>query len=89
MVSNWTDYDIGFIFCFFCLLYWKFNLFRLLKIPYVSDTGELVIICASLIGAGLGFLWFNAPPAMVFMVILAHYQWVGPLVQLQWRQNMN
>ena len=33
----------------------------------VSDTGELVIICASLIGAGLGFLWFNAPPAMVFM----------------------
>jgi len=38
-----------------------------LKIPYVSDTGELVVICASLIGAGLGFLWFNAPPAMVFM----------------------
>ena len=38
-----------------------------LKIPYVSDTGELVIICAALIGAGLGFLWFNAPPAMVFM----------------------
>ncbi len=38
-----------------------------LKIPYISDTGELVIICASLIGAGLGFLWFNAPPAMVFM----------------------
>ena len=38
-----------------------------LKIPYVSETGELVIICASLIGAGLGFLWFNAPPAMVFM----------------------
>ena len=38
-----------------------------LKIPHVSDSGELVIICASLIGAGLGFLWFNAPPAMVFM----------------------
>jgi phospho-N-acetylmuramoyl-pentapeptide-transferase len=38
-----------------------------LKIPFVSDTGELVIICAALIGAGLGFLWFNAPPAMVFM----------------------
>ena len=38
-----------------------------LKIPYLSDTGEGVIICASLIGAGLGFLWFNAPPAMVFM----------------------
>ncbi len=38
-----------------------------LKIPYISETGELVIICAALIGAGLGFLWFNAPPAMVFM----------------------
>ncbi|MFL2679617.1 MAG: phospho-N-acetylmuramoyl-pentapeptide-transferase [Alphaproteobacteria bacterium] len=38
-----------------------------LKIPFVSDTGELVIICAALIGAGLGFLWFNAPPAAVFM----------------------
>ena len=38
-----------------------------LKIPYISDTGELVIICAALIGAGLGFLWYNAPPAMVFM----------------------
>ncbi len=38
-----------------------------LKIPFISDTGELVIICAALIGAGLGFLWYNAPPAMVFM----------------------
>ncbi|MBC33449.1 MAG: phospho-N-acetylmuramoyl-pentapeptide-transferase [Rickettsiales bacterium] len=38
-----------------------------LKIPFVSDTGELVIICAALIGSGLGFLWYNAPPAMVFM----------------------
>ena len=38
-----------------------------LKIPYVSDTGELVIICVALIGSGLGFLWYNAPPAMVFM----------------------
>ncbi len=38
-----------------------------LKIPFISDTGELVIICAALIGSGLGFLWYNAPPAMVFM----------------------
>ena len=38
-----------------------------LKIPFVPGTGELVIICAALIGSGLGFLWFNAPPAMVFM----------------------
>ena len=38
-----------------------------LKISFISGSGELVIICSALIGAGLGFLWFNAPPAMVFM----------------------
>ena len=40
---------------------------RALLIHYVRDPGELAIICGALIGAGLGFLWFNAPPAMVFM----------------------
>jgi phospho-N-acetylmuramoyl-pentapeptide-transferase len=34
---------------------------------HVPGTGELAVFCAALIGAGLGFLWFNAPPAMVFM----------------------
>lgn len=38
-----------------------------LQIHYVPGVGELAVICAALIGAGLGFLWFNAPPAMVFM----------------------
>ncbi len=38
-----------------------------LQIHYVPGAGELAVICAALIGAGLGFLWFNAPPAMVFM----------------------
>ena len=38
-----------------------------LKLPFILGTGELAIICAALIGSGLGFLWFNAPPAMVFM----------------------
>ncbi len=38
-----------------------------LQIPYVSGTGELAVICGAIIGAGLGFLWFNAPPAMIFM----------------------
>ena len=33
----------------------------------MPGTGELVIICGALLGAGLGFLWYNAPPAMVFM----------------------
>jgi len=38
-----------------------------LSIPYVAGVGELVIFCAALVGAGLGFLWFNTYPAMVFM----------------------
>jgi phospho-N-acetylmuramoyl-pentapeptide-transferase len=38
-----------------------------LGIHFVPGAGELTILCAAIIGAGLGFLWFNAPPAMVFM----------------------
>ncbi|HEY0281818.1 MAG TPA: phospho-N-acetylmuramoyl-pentapeptide-transferase [Rhizomicrobium sp.] len=38
-----------------------------LQLNYVRDTGELAVFLAALIGAGLGFLWYNAPPAMVFM----------------------
>lgn len=38
-----------------------------LQLHFVPGSGELAIFCAALIGAGLGFLWFNAPPAMVFM----------------------
>ena len=38
-----------------------------LGIPHVDGAGELTVICAAIIGAGLAFLWFNAPPAAVFM----------------------
>lgn len=38
-----------------------------LQIHFVAGTGELAIICGAAIGAGLGFLWFNAPPAAIFM----------------------
>ena len=38
-----------------------------LQLNYVPGTGELAVFCGALIGAGLGFLWYNAPPAMVFM----------------------
>jgi phospho-N-acetylmuramoyl-pentapeptide-transferase len=38
-----------------------------LQIPYVRGAGELTVICAALIGAGLGFLWFNCHPAQMFM----------------------
>jgi phospho-N-acetylmuramoyl-pentapeptide-transferase len=40
---------------------------RYLQIHHVLGVGELAIICGAIIGAGLGFLWFNAPPAMIFM----------------------
>jgi phospho-N-acetylmuramoyl-pentapeptide-transferase len=38
-----------------------------LQITYVSGAGELAVFCGALVGAGLGFLWFNAYPAEVFM----------------------
>ena len=38
-----------------------------LRVNYVPGTGELAVVCGALIGAGLGFLWFNAPPAQIFM----------------------
>jgi phospho-N-acetylmuramoyl-pentapeptide-transferase len=40
---------------------------RYLGIPHVAGAGELLVFCAALAGAGLGFLWFNAYPAQVFM----------------------
>jgi phospho-N-acetylmuramoyl-pentapeptide-transferase len=38
-----------------------------LQLHYISGTGELAVFLAALVGGGLGFLWYNAPPAMVFM----------------------
>ena len=38
-----------------------------LQIHFVQGAGELAVICGALVGAGLGFLWFNAPPATIFM----------------------
>ena len=38
-----------------------------LNIPYIRGAGELVVFCAGIIGAGMGFLWFNTYPAQVFM----------------------
>lgn len=40
-----------------------------LQIHFVQGTGELAVVCGALVGAGLGFLWFNAPPAQIFMGI--------------------
>jgi phospho-N-acetylmuramoyl-pentapeptide-transferase len=43
------------------------NFSAYLNIPHISLTSELVIVCTAIIGAGLGFLWFNTYPAQVFM----------------------
>jgi phospho-N-acetylmuramoyl-pentapeptide-transferase len=43
------------------------NFAEYLDIPYVAGTGEIMVFCAAMAGAGLGFLWFNTYPAQVFM----------------------
>src|SRR6188768_1274055 len=43
------------------------NFSEYLLLNYVAGTAELSVVCGALIGAGLGFLWFNAPPAQIFM----------------------
>jgi len=45
----------------------NFRIAEYLQIPFYPFTGELTVVCAALIGAGLGFLWFNCYPAKVFM----------------------
>ena len=55
--------------CFALIAYLSgnINFSNYLQIHYVPGTGDLATLCGALIGAGLGFLWFNAPPAKVFM----------------------
>lgn len=43
------------------------NFSSYLLIPYIKNSGELAVFCASILGAGLGFLWFNCYPASIFM----------------------
>ena len=45
----------------------NFRIAGYLQIPYVEGAGELTVFCSAMIGAGLGFLWFNCHPAQVFM----------------------
>ena len=55
--------------CFALISYLAGNIIfaNYLQIHPVANAGEIAIFCSALIGAGLGFLWFNAPPAKVFM----------------------
>ena len=50
-----------------CYLVGRVDYSHYLGIPYVPGAGELALFCAGIMGAGLAFLWFNAPPAAVFM----------------------
>ncbi|MBA3660267.1 MAG: phospho-N-acetylmuramoyl-pentapeptide-transferase [Gammaproteobacteria bacterium] len=51
----------------FAYLTGNFNFASYLGIPFVPGAGEIVVFCGALVGAGLGFLWFNTYPAQVFM----------------------
>ncbi|MFA5040777.1 MAG: phospho-N-acetylmuramoyl-pentapeptide-transferase [Bdellovibrionales bacterium] len=55
--------------CFIIISYLVGNVIfaNYLQLHYVQGSGELAVFCGALVGAGLGFLWFNAPPAQVFM----------------------
>ena len=58
---------VSFVFLVFTYVAGNIKAAAYLQIPYVSGAGELTVFCAALIGAGLGFLWFNCHPAQVFM----------------------
>jgi len=51
----------------FAYLTGHYNFSNYLGIPHIQGVGEIVVICAAFVGAGLGFLWFNTYPAQVFM----------------------
>jgi phospho-N-acetylmuramoyl-pentapeptide-transferase len=58
---------VGFVFLILTYLAGNIKSSAYLQIPYVPGAGELTVFCAALLGAGLGFLWFNCHPAQVFM----------------------
>ncbi|HUC83892.1 MAG TPA: phospho-N-acetylmuramoyl-pentapeptide-transferase [Candidatus Acidoferrales bacterium] len=58
---------VGFVFLVFTYLAGNIKAAEYLEIPYVVGAGELTVFCSALLGAGLGFLWFNCHPAQVFM----------------------
>ena len=58
---------VAFVFLVFTYVTGNARTALYLQIPYVPGAGELTVFCAAMIGAGLGFLWFNCHPAQVFM----------------------
>ncbi len=58
---------VSLVFLMFTYISSHAELAAYLNVPYVAGAGELTVVCAALIGASLGFLWFNCHPAQVFM----------------------
>jgi phospho-N-acetylmuramoyl-pentapeptide-transferase len=58
---------VGFVFLIFTYVASNVKISGYLQVPFVPGAGELTVFCAALMGAGLGFLWFNCHPAQVFM----------------------
>jgi phospho-N-acetylmuramoyl-pentapeptide-transferase len=58
---------VALAFSILCYVSGNIKLSEYLLVPYIRGSGELTIFCASILGAGLGFLWFNCYPASVFM----------------------
>jgi len=55
------------VFAVYCYIVGHAGFSDYLGLRHINYSGELTVFCAALIGAGLGFLWYNAPPAQVFM----------------------
>ena len=55
------------VYTLFCYLAGHSRLAHYLQIPYVPGAGELAVFCGAMVGAGLGFLWYNSYPAEIFM----------------------
>jgi phospho-N-acetylmuramoyl-pentapeptide-transferase len=59
--------SVALVYAVFTFVAGNFKLASYLSVPFVAGAGELTVVCAALIGASLGFLWFNCHPAQVFM----------------------
>ncbi|HAH98756.1 MAG TPA: phospho-N-acetylmuramoyl-pentapeptide-transferase, partial [Verrucomicrobiales bacterium] len=58
---------VTFVFIIFTYIAGNKIMAEYLRVPYVEGAGELTVFCAAMVGAGLGFLWYNCHPAEVFM----------------------
>jgi phospho-N-acetylmuramoyl-pentapeptide-transferase len=58
---------VSFVFVVLTYIAGNFRMAEYLQVPFVPGAGELAVFCAAMVGAGLGFLWFNCHPAQVFM----------------------